>query len=201
MSKTIVAIIGSYRRGCITEQTVDAMLAEIERRGGRTEKILLTEKRIEFCRNCRACTQEAAEKRRGRCVIEDEMEGILDSIDSASAVILAAPVNFSNTTAIMKRFIERLICYTYWPWTRMIPASRIKRERRRAVLFTSSGAPAIVNRIIMPCPLKALKVAADVMGARDKRTIYMGLAGKDPGQNLGARDLCRANSAAAWLLG
>lgn len=201
MTKKTVAIMGTYRRGCVTEQTVDAILGAIGKRGGQSEKVVLLDEKIEFCRNCRTCTQEDGDRRRGRCVIEDDMDGVLAKIDAADAVILAAPVNFSNTTAIMKRFIERLICYTYWPWGKMIPVNRIKRSEKRALLFTSSGAPAIINRIIMPCPLKALKIAANVMGARVKKSIYMGSAGKDQGEKFGAGDLSRAESAAAWLLG
>ncbi len=200
MYKKIVAIEGSYRRGCITEQMVDAILAAAAKRGAETEKIVLLDKGIEFCRNCRTCTQDKNDIKRGKCVIQDDMQGILDRIDAADAIILAAPVNFSNTTAIMKRFIERLICYTYWPWGKMIPVNRTKESGKKALLFTSSGAPAIINRIIMPAPLKVLKIAADVMGARNKKTIYMGRAGEVKGQTLTASQLKDAASSAAWLL-
>ena len=200
MNHKAVAIVGSYRRGGITEQTVDAMLAALAARGVVTEKVVLREKRIEFCRNCRTCTQASADQRRGTCVIPDEMSEILAAIDAADGVILAAPVNFGSITAIMKRFVERLIVYTYWPWTKMIPVNRIRTKEKRAVLVSSSGAPAILNRIIMPCPLRTLRQATGVLGARVVETIYLGSVNKERDQRLSARQLRQAESAARALL-
>ena len=34
------------------------------------------------------------------------------SIESASAVVLASPVNYYNVTAVYRRFLERTIGYT-----------------------------------------------------------------------------------------
>lgn len=201
MNRKAVAIEGSYRRGGITEQTVDAILSELQHRGFETEKIVLAEKHIEFCRNCRVCTQDEFEKRRGKCVIPDEMPTILEKLDAAEAIVFAAPVNFSASTAIMKRFVERLICYTFWPWGKAIPVIRTKDSGQRAVLVTSSGAPAILNRLIMPGPMKTLKVAAGAIGARVVDTLYLGSAGRNQGQQLNEGQLQQARSAAARLAG
>lgn len=201
MNRKAVAIEGSYRRNGITEQVVDAILASLQKRGFETEKIVLTEKRIEFCKNCRACTQDPSEKRRGVCVIQDDMEEILTKLDAAEAIVLAAPVNFSASTAIMKRFVERLICYAYWPWDKMIPVNRTKDSGQRAVLVTSSGAPAIINRLIMPGPMKTLKVAAGIMAARVVDTLYLGSVGKVKDQRLSEGQLKQAESAAEKLAG
>jgi multimeric flavodoxin WrbA len=44
------------------------------------------------------------------------MGAILDEIAASDAVVLASPMNFWTVTALMKRFIERLVCFAYWPW-------------------------------------------------------------------------------------
>ena len=57
-------------------------------------------------------------------------------------MVLASPMNFWTVTALMKRFIERLICYSYWPWGKTRPKiAKQEGKRKRAVLVCSSAAP------------------------------------------------------------
>ncbi len=131
MARNVVAIVGSYRRQGTVELAVDAVLAGARAQGAHTGKIFLTEKHIEYCRNCRTCTQ-AAGVARGRCVIQDDMPGILEEVDAADAVVLGAPVNFYNVTAIFRTFLERLLGSAYWPWGKpwRCRAARSCRVRR-----------------------------------------------------------------------
>lgn len=111
----VVAIVGSYRRGGITDQAIDAVLEGARENGAQTEKIYLIEQQIEFCRNCRMCTQIDGPAR-GECVHQDDLESVLRRVEDATAVVLGSPVNYYNVTAVFRRFMERLIGYTYWPW-------------------------------------------------------------------------------------
>ncbi len=62
----ILAIDGSYRRGGITDQLVDAVLRAAEAGGARTERVHLIDARIAFCMNCRACAAPPLESARGK---------------------------------------------------------------------------------------------------------------------------------------
>ena len=104
----VVAIVGSYRKSGIVDSAVDAILAGASAKGAETRKIYLLDKRIEFCTNCRCCTQMEGEQR-GRCVQRDDLESILAEIQSANAIVLGAPVNFYNLNALFRRFMERLV--------------------------------------------------------------------------------------------
>jgi putative NADPH-quinone reductase len=175
MAKKIVAIVGTYRKGRTIDTAVDEILKSAQSLGAQTEKIFLLDKHIEFCTNCRSCVQKAGAKR-GDCVIDDDMKNILDQIDSADAVVLAAPVNWFNVTAVMKKFIERLMPYGYWPWGKGIPKYRIKKLTKKAVLITASAAPAFIGRLFFPGTLSILKSAAKCVGARVIKKIYIGTA-------------------------
>ena len=199
MNKKVIAIVGSYRKGGITDQTVDAILKAVQQKGGQVEKISLTEKRIEFCTNCRKCAADDPEKRRGKCIFNDDMEEILSKIDEASGLVFASPVNFGNITAIMKRFIERLIVYAYWPWTGKFPKRRIKERDKKAILVTSSAAPAFIGRVLMPCALKTMKEPVGLAGAKVIKTIYSGLVCIEEKQKLNKKQLKSAESAGASL--
>ena len=99
MGKKIVAIVGSYRRGGTVDRAVEAVLEGARARGASTHTIYLTEKHIEFCTNCRTCAQ-APGLDRGKCVLNDDLDGILTEIDASDAVVLASSVNCGNATAI-----------------------------------------------------------------------------------------------------
>ena len=135
-SKRILAINGSYRRNGITDQAVDHLLEEASRLGAEVEHIHLRDYPIEFCRNCRECMQQPGDNP-GRCVLGDEMVGLVQKIEQADSLVFAAPTNFSAVTALFKRFMERLSVYGYWPWGAMAPIYRkAKGQKKPTVIIT-----------------------------------------------------------------
>ena len=144
MAKKIVAITGSYRRGGMIDQAVAEAAGGAREAGAEVNVISLLDKHIEFCTNCRACTQTPGEKR-GACVHADDMGAILDAIEAADGLIVGAPVNFYNVNALTRRFMERLVVYGYWPWTQGGPKFRLG-ETRKAAVITSCAAPAFIGR-------------------------------------------------------
>jgi len=170
----LIAIVGSYRKGGMIDRTVDEMLAAAREAGAETTKIYLTDIRIEFCTNCRLCSQQDGAAR-GVCPIADQMNDVLDQVEASDGLILASPTNFATVTALMKRFIERLVCYAYWPWGMPAPKVRNEQMPRRAVLVASSAAPAFLARWATSL-VKLLKQAARLLGARTIGVLFIGLA-------------------------
>ncbi|MEN6497134.1 MAG: flavodoxin family protein [Thermoguttaceae bacterium] len=178
----ITAIVGTYRKGGVIDSVVDEILTAAKEHGAEVEKVFLLDQRVEFCTNCRSCTQQEGTAR-GTCCLADDMAAILDRIDASDGLILASPMNFGTVTALMKRFIERLVCYGYWPWGRGIPKERIRRKTKRAVVVASSAAPAVMGRWLTGI-VKLLKSAARLLGARNVETLFIGLVADQPKANL-----------------
>jgi putative NADPH-quinone reductase len=182
----ITAIVGSYRKDGVIDQAVDEMLAAARAAGAETTKIYLADTRIEFCTNCRLCAQQDGAAR-GFCPIADQMGEVLDQVEASDAIILASPTNFATVTALMKRFIERLVCYAYWPWGMAAPQTRNRQLPRRAVLVASSAAPALLARLGTSI-VKLLKQAASLLGAKTVGVLFIGLAAgkdrQDPGERI-----------------
>ena len=178
----VTAIVGSYRKGGIVDSAVDEILAAAKEVGADVTKIYLIDKHVEFCRNCRACMQPEGPKR-GDCSLADEMGAILDQIERSDALVLASPMNFGTVTAVMKRFIERLACYGYWPWETTSPKVRHKGKTKRAVVVASSAAPAFVARLSTQI-VGLLKKCAGLLGARKIDVLFIGLAAKQPAQTI-----------------
>ena len=182
MARKIIAITGSYRRNGTIERAVDAILQAAAEKGAETEKIRLIEARIEFCRNCRKCTQQEG-PHRGVCAQPDDMEDILRKIEAADGLVLASPVNFFGVTAVTQRFMERLVCYAFWPWGKPGPVTRVKDRGLKAVLVTSSAMPAALGRIFTRS-LGGLKSAAKTLGAKPAGTLFIGKAALHEKQEL-----------------
>jgi len=103
------------------------------------------------------------------------MATILDELDRSDAIILASPVNFGTVTAVMKKFIERLVCYAFWPWGKAGPQIRTSLRDKRAVIVLSSAAPAIMTRLLTGSS-GLLKKTAGLLGARTIGVLAIGLA-------------------------
>ena len=174
----ILAINGSYRDDGITDQTVEALAQAIEATGAEVEIILLREYPIEFCLNCRVCTQQPGATP-GECVHHDGMQELIDKVERADGYILASPTNFGSVTAIFKRFMERLAVYAYWPWNINGPQFRKAQEpKKKALLVSSCAAPGILGRLLFGTD-KQLKMTAKTIGAEIVGTLFTGMIAKE----------------------
>jgi NAD(P)H-dependent FMN reductase len=182
--KRVVGIVGSYRKNGTIDQAIDAVLEGAREKGAETDKIYLTDHPIEFCTNCRQCTQKPGETR-DVCVQNDGLEDLLRRIESSDAIVLGSPVNYYNVTAIFRRFLERLLGSVYWPWGQAAPKGRDIAMRRKAVLIASSAAPGIFIPIATGAS-RALRIAAKMLGAKTVGHMWIGLVAMHPQQELTA---------------
>ncbi len=189
----ILAIAGSYRKGGITDQAVEVAAREARKHGAEIEVVQLRDYPIEFCRNCRECTQLPGVEP-GACVLNDGMRDLVAKIEAADAYILASPTNVYAVTALFKGFMERLIVYAYWPWGAVAPKLRKKLATKRAIAITSSAAPALLGRLFFGS-IKGLKSSATMIGAKPVRCVCIGLASKTRDARLGVSDARRVERA------
>lgn len=170
MTHTVVGIVGSYRKHGTIDTAVSAVLQAAAENGANTQKIYLQDHQIEFCTNCRHCLQVPG---RGECPLKDDMATLLDQIEAADGLVLGAPVNFGNVNALTRKFLERTICYGYWPWEAKAPVMD-RKPTKTAVLVTSSAAPGLLARWLTGA-LKALKDLARMLGAKPIGTLWLGM--------------------------
>jgi len=97
----ILAIVGSPRPKGNTNYIVDQALQELATRGFETEKIILSQYRVNPCQGHDNCTSFSV------CKQDDDVPWILDKFCSAEGIILGSPVYYYNMTAQMKAFVDR----------------------------------------------------------------------------------------------
>jgi|SRR5919199_2207634 multimeric flavodoxin WrbA len=171
-NQRVVGIVGSYRKNGVIDSVVTEILEGAAKQGAQTKKIYLQERHIEFCTNCRMCMQQPGLER-GKCVLADDMDNILQEIESADSLVIGAPVNFGNINALTRRFLERCVCYGYWPWN-AAPKLRNPNRTKKSVLVSSSGAPAWMGRLLTGT-LGALKDLSKMLGAKPVGVLWVGL--------------------------
>ncbi|MCX6178329.1 MAG: NAD(P)H-dependent oxidoreductase [Chlorobiales bacterium] len=187
----ILAVVGTYRKGGIIDTAVDEILSSAKGNGAETRKIYLIDTVLSFCTNCRSCTQQEGQQY-GACMLDDDMKSVLQELEWADSIVLASPMNAGTVTAVMKVFIERLVCTAYWPWGSPAPKNRNPQKKKRAVLVASSAAPALMARFMEGDILGRLKSAASMLGACTIGTLFIGLAAQHPHQGIGKRAIKKA---------
>jgi multimeric flavodoxin WrbA len=198
MAKKILAIVGTYRKGGITDSAVEEILSAVRENGGETEKIYLIDKHLEFCTNCRKCTQLPGEHY-GKCVLNDDLNEILQKIEKADGLVLASPVNFYNVTAVTRKFIERLVCFAYWPWGKSAaPKNRSKVQNKMAVYVTATAMPAIMQIFFTGGP-RILKIVAKLLGAKKVIPLVIGLVAVNEKESLPEKYSQKARKAGQML--
>jgi len=195
----ILVINGSYRDDGFTDQVVNIAADCLRTSGVEVETIRLREYPIQFCLNCRECTQAPGESP-GVCIQQDGMQALVDKIEESSGYILAAPTNLGSVTAIFKRFLERLVVYSYWPWSANYPRYRKEGQpRKKALLISSCAAPGFFGRWLYDSN-KQLKMTAKIIGADCVGTLSAGQVGKKAGQILTGKVEAKIQTMAAKLV-
>jgi multimeric flavodoxin WrbA len=70
--------------------------------GNEVEKISLVGKTVQFCKGCFGC------QKLGRCVINDDVNGIMDKVMKADVVCWATPIYYYEMSGQMKTLIDRM---------------------------------------------------------------------------------------------
>ncbi|MGN1417284.1 MAG: flavodoxin family protein [Oscillospiraceae bacterium] len=103
MSKNILIISASPRKGGNSDTLCDEFLRGAMDSGNNAEKIFLRDKGINYCTGCGVCNNTH------KCVQKDDMAEILDKMVNADVIVLATPVYFYTMDAQLKTLIDRTV--------------------------------------------------------------------------------------------
>ena len=101
--KNVVILSASPRKGGNSDILCHQHLKGAEEAGNQTELISLYDKNIGFCKACYACFKT------GKCVIHDDMQEILDKVQSSDVLVIATPTYFLTMNGMLKTTIDRFL--------------------------------------------------------------------------------------------
>jgi len=102
MRKNILVISSTPRVKGNSDLLCDELIKGAQEVGHQTEKILLREKKINYCSGCGACI-----RKKDACSQKDDMAEILEKMIAADIIVMATPVYFYTMCGQMKTFIDR----------------------------------------------------------------------------------------------
>lgn len=101
MSKKVLVISTSPRKGGNSETLADAFIRGAEEAGNQLEKVCLYDKTIGFCKGCLACLKTH------RCVIHDDADVIAQKMREADVLVFATPIYYYEMCGQMKTMLDR----------------------------------------------------------------------------------------------
>ena len=107
MSKKIIAVNASPRKGWNTDTLVSEAAKGAETTGADIEKFDLF--RLEKYTGCISCFGCKREKSKGRCICRDGLTPVLDAIREADGLIIGSPNYLGEMSASFRALYERLI--------------------------------------------------------------------------------------------
>ena len=153
MSKKVLILSGSPRKGGNSDLLCDEFLRGAQESGNQVEKVFLRSKKVAPCNACYYCKNSG-----GKCAIPDDMAEILDKMQAADVIVMASPVYFYSIGAQMKAVIDRSVAR----WTN-IPTKE----------FYYIMTAAEDSDTVMDCTLECFRgFAACLDGAQEKGVIY-----------------------------
>lgn len=102
--KKVLILSGSPRKGGNSDLLCDEFMRGAIESGNTVEKIRVAEKNIGYCKACYYCKDH-----NGQCVIQDDMQEVLQKIIEADVIVLASPVYFYSVDAQLKALIDRTV--------------------------------------------------------------------------------------------
>jgi multimeric flavodoxin WrbA len=98
----ILVLNGSPKSGGFIGGSLDVIAAHLERNGVDVIRVSLRDRRIDECVGCFNCLKT------GACGRGDDVDGIIQELLDADGIVIGSPVRNGMTTALYKRFYERI---------------------------------------------------------------------------------------------
>ena len=126
MTDTVLAVAGSARRNGNSDTLLKKALEPFKDAGHEVQWVIPQQFQFAPCRSCHGCWET------GRCVIDDQMQGLYTDFCEAEHIIVAAPTYFTSLPGRLKMLIDRFQCF----WVRTYRLGEPPTPRRTAMFMS-----------------------------------------------------------------
>ncbi|MDV0443052.1 flavodoxin family protein [Methanorbis rubei] len=167
MSAHILAITTSPRRHGNSESALDMVLEEVGDRFTK-EKVVLSDLSVAPCKGCGAC------EKLGRCIQEDDFQGLSEKILAADVLIFASPVYSMSVCSQAKALIDR--CQVFWSRKYVLHTFEEPKGKKVGLFIATAGQ---TRENIFEHTVPVARFLFDVSGIKPKHTMLLLLNGLD----------------------
>ncbi len=107
MSKNILVLTGSPRKGGNTDKLADAFIAGARQAGHTTVKYTTAAKNIQGCIDCQTCFSKGS-----ACSVPDDFAELAPLVEQADIIVFATPLYWFTFPAQLKAAIDK--CYSFF---------------------------------------------------------------------------------------
>ena len=133
----VTVIFGSPRKNGNTASLLKPFVDELRCAGAEVDVFDVYEKNIAGCRACLQCQKD---KTRAYCVINDDMQPILESVAQSDVFVIACPIYCWGMPGPVKTAFDRLI-YSFCKYYGDDPFGPALLRGKRLALITTCGYP------------------------------------------------------------
>ncbi len=163
MSKNILILTGSHRKGGNSDKLADAFIAGARQAGHTTVKYTTADKSIKGCIDCKTCFSKGS-----ACSVPDDFNELAPLLEQADMVVFATPLYWFSFPAKLKAAIDKLYSFIIGKRTLKI---------KECVLLVCGGEKDEINYEGI---VKSYKLIADYLSWKDSGIIIVpGLHDKD----------------------
>ncbi len=125
----ITCLLGSPRSNGNCAALLRRFCDTAEGLGAKVKLFALTDLRYRGCAGCLACKRKTE-----KCVIQDDLTQVLESVREADALVMATPVYLREVTSLLRAFIERTYSYFLPDFHTNPQPSRLKPGKKLAFI-------------------------------------------------------------------
>ena len=131
----ITCVLGSPRPNGNTAVLAKRFCDTAQKLGAQVQTYLLNDLRYRGCQACVACKTKA-----DKCVLQDDLTQVLESVREAEVLVMATPVYLWDVTSTLRSFIERTYSYFVPDFATNPNPSRLK-PGKKLVFIQTQGQP------------------------------------------------------------
>jgi multimeric flavodoxin WrbA len=155
----ITCLLGSPRKNSNSAAIAARFTDTAASLGAQVETVVLNQLAYRGCQACMACKTKSE-----KCVLEDDLAGVLESLKKADVVVMALPVYCSDVPGQVKCFIDRTYSYMKPNYLSDPNPSRVPSGKKLVFILTQ-GAP--VEDMFADIPQRYLGFLKRSMGFGD----------------------------------
>lgn len=106
MSKNILVLTGSPRKGGNSDKLADAFIAGAQQAGHTTVKYTTADKRIKGCIDCKTCFSKGV-----ACSIPDDFNELAPLVEQADMIVFATPLYWFSFPVQLKAAIDKFYSF------------------------------------------------------------------------------------------
>jgi multimeric flavodoxin WrbA len=131
----ISCLLGSPRQNSNSAAIAGRFAETAESLGASVETVVLNQLNYRGCQGCMSCKTTS-----DKCVLEDDLAGVLESLKLADIVVMAMPVYCSDVPGQVKCFLDRTFSYMKPDFRSEASPSRVPLGKKLVFIITQ-GAP------------------------------------------------------------